>query len=200
MDLIVLPKESNPAMSGLEMKRQIKGVFEQLYSNVHEDCFTFGMNNEAVLITYQLSAKTANMLFIKFTCDYTPAKAARVMDFAVSHLIQGEHRNSWNIVISYDELSELYCLKLMPLFGKFDRRTRELVYLTIIKIFGVEWYDKSFSQNLKRVLSGKGNKTKLVEGALNELTYEQLKEYLFVPFSNPLTSVTLNGEPSKEKI
>lgn len=60
-------------------------------------------------------------------------------------IIQGEHRKTWNIVISYDEVSQLYCCKLMPLFGIFERRIRELVYITIIKIFGVEWYDNSFS-------------------------------------------------------
>ena len=65
----------------------------------------------------------------------------------------------------------------MPLFGIFERRIRELVYITIIKIFGVDWYDNSFSQSLQDSLKGKGNKTKMVESALNELTYEQLKEY-----------------------
>ena len=68
----------------------------------------------------------------------------------------------------------------MPLFGVFERRTRELVYTTIIKIFGIQWFEKSFSENLQNTLKGKGNnKTQLIEGALNELTYEQLKEYLF---------------------
>lgn len=197
VDLIILSKEDNLELG---MKRQIERIFKKLYSDVHDSSFMLDVNGKACLIKYQLSAKISNMLFVKYICDCTPAKAAKVMDVAVNKLIQGEHRKSWNIVITYDEVSQLYCCKLMPLFGKFERRIRELVYLTIIKIFGVHWYDESFSQNLKNIMSGKGNKTKLVEGALNELTYEQLKEYLFTPFSNFNLSDMLNGELSKDKI
>lgn len=202
VDLIILPKESDPQVIKLGMQRQIKSIFNKLYNKVDDNCIMFEINGEVVEITYQFSAKTTNMLFVKFTCNYTPMKAAKIIDAAVNLLVRGEHRKSWNIVISYDEVSQLYCCKLMPLFGKFERRTRELVYLTIIKMFGVEWYEKSFSQNLKNNMlsKGKGNKTKLVEGALNELTYEQLKEYLFEPFSNKSMSTVLDGELSNEKI
>ena len=97
----------------------------------------------------------------------------------VNKLIRGEHRKNWNIVISYDEVSQLYCCKLMPLFGKFERKTRELVYITIIKIFGVDWYEKSFEKGLQDDLKSRGkNTTQLIEGALNELTYEQLNQAL----------------------
>ena len=123
------------------------------------------------------------------------------MDNAVNRLIRGEHRKDWNIVITYDEVSQLYCCKLMPLFGVFERRTRELVYTTIIKIFGIQWYEKSFSENLQNTLKGKGNnKTQLIEGALNELTYEQLKEYLFVPYSNYNFEDMLEKEFAKENM
>lgn len=71
------------------------------------------------------------------SCNATPARAAKYLDSVTNRLIQGEHRKTWNIVISYDEVSQLYCCKLMPLFGIFERRIRELVYITIIKIFGV---------------------------------------------------------------
>lgn len=60
------------------------------------------------------------------------------------------------------------------------------------------WYEKSFSERLQNTLKGKGNKTKLVEGALNELTYEQLKEYLFVPFCSQNLSNVLESELTKE--
>lgn len=83
------------------------------------------------------------------SCNATPARAAKYLDSVTNRLIQGEHRKTWNIVISYDEVSQLYCCKLMPLFGIFERRIRELVYITIIKIFGVEWYDNSFSKSLQ---------------------------------------------------
>ena len=202
VDLIILPKGGETKSLHLGIKHQIETVFTKLYEDVEDDKIHFDLLGEKVSISYKLSSKTANMLFVKFTSDYTPAKSAKVMDVVVNRLIQGEHRKLWNIVISYDEVSQLYCCKLMPLFGRFERRTRELVYLTIIKIFGVEWYEKSFSQNLQSTLlgKGKGNKTKLVEGALNELTYEQLKEYLFMPFCGQSLGETLEDELSKDNI
>ena len=85
--------------------------------------------------------------------------------------------------------------------GVFERRTREVVYTTIIKIFGIQWFEKSFSENLQNTLKGKGNnKTQLIEGALNELTYEQLKEYLFVPYSNYNFEDMLDKEFAKENL
>lgn len=91
-----------------------------------------------------------------------PLKQQNILILQLNRLIQGEHRKIWNIVISYDEVSQLYCCKLMPIFGIFERRIRELVYITIIKIFGIEWYDNSFSQSLQDLLKGKRNKTKMV--------------------------------------
>ena len=140
------------------------------------------------------------MVFLKLSCNATPARAAKYLDSVTNRLIQGEHRKTWNIVISYDEVSQLYCCKLMPLFGIFERRIRELVYITIIKIFGVGWYDNSFSKSLQDAMKGKGNKTKMVESALNELTYEQLKEYLFTPFCGRNISEVLEQELSESSV
>ena len=200
VDIIVLPKDGSKQKLQMGMKQAVKNVFKKLYNNLQDENFEFDLNEECVTVKYQLSTKNANMVFVKFECEYTPAKSARVLDCCINKLIQGEHRKDWNIVITYDEVSQLYCCKLMPLFGIFERRTRELVYITVIKIFGVGWYEKSFSESLQNTLKGKGNKTKLVEGALNELTYEQLKEYLFVPFSSQNLSEVLESELAKEHI
>lgn len=200
VDIIVLPKDGSKQKLQMGMKQAVKNVFKKLYNNLQDENFEFDLIEECVTVKYQLSTKNANMVFVKFECEYTPAKSARVLDCCINKLIQGEHRKDWNIVITYDEVSQLYCCKLMPLFGIFERRTRELVYITVIKIFGVGWYEKSFSESLQNTLKGKGNKTKLVEGALNELTYEQLTEYLFVPFSSQNLSEVLESELAKEHI
>ena len=203
VDIIILPKEGSKQKLQLGMKHTIRNVFKKIYSDVKDESFQFDLDGEYVEIKYQLSSKNANMLFTKFECKYTPVKSAKVLDCCINKLIRGEHRKDWNIVITYDEVSQLYCCKLMPLFGIFERRTRELVYITIIKIFGVDWYEKSFSESLQNTLKSKRNKlnkTELVEGALNELTFEQLKEYLFVPFSNQNLSEVLKGELAKDRI
>lgn len=191
--MIILPKNNSDINLG--MKKQIKQLFEKLFINVNDSSFEISLDNNGKT-EYKISSKEKNMIFLKLSCNETPAKAAKYLDSVTNRLIQGEHRKTWNIVISYDEVSQLYCCKLMPLFGIFERRIRELVYITIIKIFGVEWYDNSFSKSLQDAMKGKGNKTKMVESALNELTYEQLKEYLFTPFCGKNISEMLEQELS----
>lgn len=191
--MIILPKNNSDINLG--MKKQIKQLFEKLFINVNDSSFEISLDNNGKT-EYKISSKEKNMIFLKLSCNETPAKAAKYLDSVTNRLIQGEHRKTWNIVISYDEVSQLYCCKLMPLFGIFERRIRELVYITIIKIFGVEWYDNSFSKSLQNAMKGKGNKTKMVESALNELTYEQLKEYLFTPFCGKNISEMLEQELS----
>lgn len=201
LDIIILPKGGNEDQGQAEFKKKVVNVFERIYDNVQKSSFQLTINCKKVDVMYRISSKSDNMLFVKFWCEYTPVKEAEILDNAVNRLIRGEHRKDWNIVITYDEVSQLYCCKLMPLFGVFERRARELVYTTIIKIFGIQWYEKSFSENLQNTLKGKGNnKTQLIEGALNELTYEQLKEYLFVPYSNYNFEDMLEKEFAKENM
>ena len=201
LDIIILPKSSNESQTQLELKQKLVKVLEKIYDDVQKEILQITINSEKVNVNYRISAKNNNMLFVKLWCKYTPTKEAEILDNTVNRLIRGEHRKDWNIVITYDEVSQLYCCKLMPLFGVFERRTRELVYTTIIKIFGIQWFEKSFSENLQNTLKGKGNnKTQLIEGALNELTYEQLKEYLFVPYSNYNFEDILDKEFAKENL
>ncbi len=125
INLIILPKQNDSIQLG--MKKQIKNLFIELFTDVTDDKLVVNLGEEDHYIDYKLSTKSKNMIFLKLSCDETPTKAAKILDYAINKLIQGEHRKTWNIVISYDEVSQLYCCKLMPLFGIFERRTRELV-------------------------------------------------------------------------
>lgn len=201
IDLILLPKAQHEETLHLGIKKQIHRIFESIYNDVTDSSFSLELNGIEEIVSYRISAKTENTLFVKFICDNTPAKSAKILDEVVNKLIRGEHRKKWNIVISYDEVSQLYCCKLMPLFGKFERKTRELVYITIIKIFGVDWYEKSFEKSLQDDLKSRGkNTTQLIEGALNELTYEQLKQYLFTPFSTNDVIDLIDNQLAAEQI
>jgi len=201
-DFIILPKENGKNICKLSMKQRLEDAFSLLYEEVQENTFQVNIGKSTENIEFKISLKS-NMLFVKFFSDSSSQKTATVMDSAVNSLIQGEHRKDWNIIISYDEVSQYYCCKLMPFFGKFERRTREFVYLTIVKIFGVEWYEQSFEKNLKDDLKRKGkkvNKITLIEGALNELTYEQLNQYLFKPFSKQPMAEVIKNQFSEENI
>lgn len=129
----------------------------------------------------ELSSEESNMAYLKIMCDEKPAKAAEILDKASQIITKGYHRKDYYITKTYDEASHSFCCRTMSHFGKFERRLRELIYLTIIKLFGAEWFDKTFEKSLQNELKGKSgiNKNDLIENALEELSYEQLKSYLF---------------------
>lgn len=200
VDLIILQKNDTEKILDLSFRQSIISTFKECYLEVTDDNFVIENNNEKINVNYKLSSNKSNMVYVKLSCLESSIKSANVLDTAIKILNKSKHRKHWNIIVTNDEASQLYCSKLMPLFGIFERRTREFVYITIIKIFGVEWYEKSFNQEMKDALKAKGNKSKLVEGALNELTYEQLKTYLFEPFSGHRFEDMMNNELAADKI
>lgn len=137
---------------------------------------------------------------MKITCPYSEMKAADILDKIKLSMQRGKHKANLNVILIYDEVSQTYCCKLMKYFGIFERRLRQLMYLTLIKAFGIEWYERSFTEAMKTNLQAKthGQKEMLIEGALNELAYEELKTYLFES-SSTIDSI-LNQELSKDKL
>lgn len=99
VNMIILPKNNSDINLG--MKKQIKQLFENLFNNVNDSSFEINLDNN-VKIEYKISSKEKNMVFLKLSCKETPARAAKYLDSVTNRLIQGEHRKTWNIVISYD--------------------------------------------------------------------------------------------------
>lgn len=78
-------------------------------------------------------------------------KSAEILDRVRIALQQGPHKANLNVILIYDEVSQVYCCKLMHHFGIFERSLRELMYLTLIKAFGINWYEKSFTDTMKKI-------------------------------------------------
>ena len=150
----------------------------------------------------ELSNEDSNMVYLKIICDEKPSKAAEILDKASKIITNGPHRKDYYITKTYDEASHSFCCRTMSHFGVFERRLRELIYLTIIKLFGSKWFDKTFEETLQNELKGKvkNKKIALIENALEELTYEQLKTYLFCDTSLVSSKELLNNELSEENI
>lgn len=104
VNLIILPKKNSDINLG--MKRQIRQLFEKLFNDVNDSSFLINIDDN-VEIQYKISSKEKNMVFLKLSCDGTSVKAAKYLDCATNRLIQGEHRKTWNIVISYEVYSYL---------------------------------------------------------------------------------------------
>lgn len=181
VNMIILYKNSDNSYK-IGLKKDIKNMINRLFYEVTEDIILWRQKDSINEIKYLISSSDGKMICLKLQCTEPEMKAASILDDVVNIIIKGKHRNKYNIIMTYDEVSLLYCSKLMPYFGAFERRLRELVYLTIVKSFGISWYEKSFNEHLKKELKRtKLSPSKLIENALDELTYEQMKRYLFEP-------------------
>lgn len=200
-NLIILSKHTKKNTLDVGFKGRVKQSFGELYDEVTDTDLKVTPNKQTLVIRYKLSSKKSNMLFLKLSCDASDSKSAEAISYVISTFQKGPHRKDWNIVVTYDEASQYYCCKLMDGFGKFERKTRELVYTTLIKLFGVEWYSKSFQTELENQLKSKKlNPTDMIERALNELTYEELKNYLFEPYADWNLEDALNIQLSQERL
>lgn len=200
-NLIILPKHTEKNTLDMGFKNRVKKTFEELYENVTDDEITVCPRKQSFVIQYRLSSKKSNMLFLKLSCKESDSKSAEALSYVIGSFQKGQHRKDWNIVVTFDEASQYYCCKLMDGFGKFERKTRELVYTTLIKLFGVEWYSKSFQTEMENQLKSKNlNPTDMIERALNELTYEELKNYLFIPYADWNIEEVLDNQLSRANV
>lgn len=182
IDFIFLKKEKAETDSSL--KELVLELLGKIFVEVDGKIYYEDEKKQRQEICYQLSEKNNN-LYLKVSCVYSEMKSAEILDRVRSALQKGPHKARLNAILIYDEVSQVYCCKLMHYFGIFERRLRQLMYLTLIKAFGINWYEESFTKAMKDNLLAKthGQKEMLVEGALNELAYEELKTYLFEPYS-----------------
>lgn len=183
IDFIFLKKEKAETDSSL--KELVLELLGKIFVEVDGKIYYEDEKKQRQEICYQLSEKNNN-LYLKVSCVYSEMKSAEILDRVRSALQKGPHKARLNAILIYDEVSQVYCCKLMHYFGIFERRLRQLMYLTLIKAFGINWYEESFTKAMKDNLLAKthGQKEMLVEGALNELAYEELKTYLFEPYSS----------------
>lgn len=182
IDFIFLKKEKGETDSSL--KELVLELLGKIFVEEDGKIYYEYEKKQRQEICYQLSEKNNN-LYLKVACVYSEMKSAEILDRVRSALQKGPHKARLNAILIYDEVSQVYCCKLMYYFGIFERRLRQLMYLTLIKAFGINWYEESFTKAMKDNLLAKthGQKEMLVEGALNELAYEDLKTYLFEPYS-----------------
>ncbi|WP_415967736.1 hypothetical protein [Faecalitalea cylindroides] len=200
-DLIFLKKEVRK-IEYTVLREEILNLFKKLFIDLDEQNSTFFVNNQDGKISYKISGRSKDMLCVKLECNETSMKAAKTVSTAIDVLTKGEHRRKFHIILSYDESSYYCCNQLMPYFGTFERLIRKIVYFTVTKAYGNEWVEKTFEISLKKDIQtrSKENSEKLIDHALDELTYEQLKKYLFEPISELSLESVLENELSIEKL
>lgn len=162
IDFIFLKKEK--AKSDSSLKELVWELLGDIFIEIDGKTYYEDEKKQRQEVCYQLSEKNNN-LYLKVSCTYSEMKSAAILDRVRTVLQKGPHKANLNTILIYDEVSQVYCCKLMYHFGIFERRLRELMYLTLIKAFGINWYEESFTKAMKENLLSKthGQKEMLVE-------------------------------------
>lgn len=174
VSFLIFKKDDTKTISNNEVKR----LLSVLSNNINEDSFSFIYDEEEYILNYLISKDGNNRRLLKITVDLTEFRGAIILDTIRNLLIQGEHRSKYYITILYDDASSCFCKKGMPYIGVFERRLRELIYLILIKTYGIEWTDKTLSEQINDKLK-RHNKSKLIESALEQMDIGDLENYLF---------------------
>ena len=146
IDFIVLWKKKERKNSNI--KDSFLSVLQNRFERVNDPYIRLFVDGNKERVTYQMSGNDTDILYFKVFHHGTEMQSARILDAFSSQLLNGKHRKEFSIITTYDEPSQAYCSKMMPLFGKFERRLRELVYITVVKAFGIEWFEKTFNNTV----------------------------------------------------
>ena len=162
-------------------------LFKKIFSSVTKNSFQVIIDKtykiEYDVIYYKTSLE---MFYMMLSFKDKPLCATKVISEVNDRLLKNAYRKDFYIVITWDEVSRHLCNKAFPLLAEFERKVRKLVYLILLKTFGREWFDKTVTSSLEDKLKEavQGNRNKLIESALSEMTMAELEIYLFEPYAN----------------
>lgn len=161
----------------------IKEMIDLLFANVTKNSFNLEIDNNFYTIKYNYSNKNSDTYYLSLLVEGTQFQSARILNEVNRLLTKGAHRKDYYIILSFDGVSLYFCNKIYPKFNLFERKIRELIFNILIKAFGIDWFDATFSNELKADLASKKMKpSELIERALYEMTISQLEMYLFTPY------------------
>ena len=176
-------------------KRDIIQVFKKCFTDVTKNTFAIKPKRKTYTISYKANSCTTENSTEKFSVyDVTVmidvvenAKCAELLDIVNSKISTcSEIRMKYHIVITFNEMSGYYAKKIYPLFFSFESKLRCLVYKILIKSFGCNWIDKTMQQELYNKIQekiaideGSNSQARIIEKALDEMTYSNLETFLF---------------------
>ena len=186
--IFLLKKQANEPLESKDLHYEF---LNELFEGVGTKSFEFRYEDKEYTIDYIVNYnEDVNMFKLTLSLDenVNESKRADILESIDKLIRKGTVRKNYNIIISYDEVSEFFSNKAHKLLNRFERKLRELVYIIMVKTFGVEWYKKTVTVNddldkrIKQVSKGKKT-SELIESALQEMTLHDLEMYLFTPYA-----------------
>ena len=98
-------------------------------------------------------------------------------------------KNNYIVITSYDCISEFYCNKIYKKLNNFERKLKELIFDIYTFSYGMNYYDKNFSDELKQKVKQMRDKSistdekniEQLKQSLYELDYNDIMKLLFTP-------------------
>lgn len=98
-------------------------------------------------------------------------------------------KNNYIVITSYDCISEFYCNKIYKKLNNFERKLKELIFDIYTFSYGMNYYDRNFSNELKQKVKQMRDKSistdekniEQLKQSLYELDYNDIMKLLFTP-------------------
>lgn len=180
MEIDFLIRWNKKVSDEMNLAKKVKEMMDKLFLNLTDDTFNF--NTDDTTLNYKCSEKN-NQVYLKITSEYSDAKSAKLLSAIRDLICKGDHRKDYYIICTYDGASLSYCCRLMEPMGTFERHLRKLMYIIVVKAFGVDWVSSTFPKEMineikKKEKDGVSNQ-KMSEKAFELLDFGQIIEYLF---------------------
>lgn len=181
IDFMILWKKNAKEKKNLLLKviEMIETVFPEAYT---DHIIINSPKNIEYVFPYKVSVSKDDIAYLKIECNYSEMMAAKYLSLIRDEILQKGFRSYFSIICTFDEASLSFCCKLMKPFGIFERRLREIMYLTTVKAFGYDWVAISFPKELLEKIKEKTHglsDEKLTELAFEYLDYSEITDYLF---------------------
>ena len=88
-------------------------------------------------------------------------------------------KENYIVITSYDCISEFYCNKTYKKLNNFERKLRELIFDIYTFSYGMNYYDRNFSDELKQKVKHKVKQLRDKSIFTDEKNIEQLKQSLY---------------------
>ena len=166
-----------------DLLKKVKSMLKVIFTNTESDELHYTDEDSIIhFLPYSISSTSDDIVYLKIQCNYSESKGAEVLSKVRDILCKGKHKAEFSIICTYDDASLSFCCRLMKPFGVFERRLRELLYLTTVKAFGSDWVARTFPNEMiakmKEKTGGLSNE-KLTEKALELLDYNEINSYIF---------------------
>lgn len=171
----------------LNKNEEHKDFLNENFKNIKRDKFDIEYNDKIYTIDYKANYIQESTFSLIISIDSNEENKADILHEVNNRICKNPKRREYNIIKTYDGLSEFYSNKSIIKLNYFERKLRELIYIIVVKSFGVGWYEKTIKEELGKKIkktSGKNNLSTLIESALHEMTLGDLELYLFEPYTD----------------